>query len=43
MDNDSNAMGALARYWTGLSHDWQAVVLGALVLLVVAAGVPIPW
>ncbi|WP_272913428.1 hypothetical protein [Halococcus sediminicola] len=43
MDNDSNMMRTLARYWTALSHDWQAVVLGALVLLVVAAGVPIPW
>ena len=42
-DGEPSAVGTLARYWAELSHDWQAVVLGAFVLLVVATGVPIPW
>lgn len=40
---ESSATRAVASYWTELPHDWQAVVLGALVLVIVAAGVQIPW
>jgi hypothetical protein len=43
MNDGSSAAGRLARYWTELPHDWQAVVLGALVLVIVATGVQIPW
>lgn len=43
MNDESNAGRTLARYWTELPHDWQAVVLGALVLVIVATGVQIPW
>ncbi|WP_256684549.1 hypothetical protein [Halococcus qingdaonensis] len=40
---ESSAARTLASYWTELPHDWQAVVLGALVLVIVASGVQIPW
>lgn len=43
-DTGPTSMLALAhRTWRRLAHDWQAVVLGALVVVVVFAGVPIPW
>ncbi|MGN8217357.1 hypothetical protein ACTG0T_03255 [Halococcus morrhuae DSM 1307] len=40
---ESSATRTLVSYWTELPHDWQAVVLGALVLVIVATGVQIPW
>lgn len=43
MNDGSSGAGRVAQYWTELPHDWQAVVLGALVLVIVATGVQIPW
>jgi hypothetical protein len=36
-------LGAVRERWTRLDTDWQAVVVGAVVVSAVAAGVPIPW
>ena len=43
VSDESSAARTLVGYWTELPHDWQAVVLGALVLAIVATGVQIPW
>jgi hypothetical protein len=37
------AFAEAARAWRALDDDWQAVVLGALVTLLVALGVDVPW
>lgn len=34
---------AAARKWKQLAHDWQAVLLGLLVVVVVSVGMSIPW
>ena len=47
--NDTNMgdiltiMASAERKWKQLAHDWQAVLLGALMLMFVLAGISIPW
>ena len=33
----------IARWWSELDGGWRAVVLGAVLVAIVWAGVPIPW
>jgi hypothetical protein len=40
---NSDRLGAVHRRWRGLDTDWQSVVIGAVVVSAVAAGVWIPW
>jgi hypothetical protein len=40
---NTDGLGAVRERWRGLDADWQSVVIGAVVVAAVAAGVWIPW
>ena len=39
----TDRLGTVRERWTSLDADWQSVVVGAVVVSAVAAGVYIPW
>ncbi|MGQ5516284.1 hypothetical protein [Halococcus saccharolyticus] len=43
MDDSVPAIAGVAGWWTGLDSGWQAVVLGWVLVVIVRAGVSIPW
>lgn len=39
----TDRLGTVRERWRHLDADWQSVVIGAVVVSAVAAGVHIPW
>ncbi|MDG5777788.1 hypothetical protein VB773_19320 [Haloarculaceae archaeon H-GB2-1] len=39
----SGVAASVVDWWTSLESDWQAVCLGALLVVLVRLGLPIPW
>ena len=43
MTDINQVFNMLAQLWMNLESGWQAVLLGLLAVLIISAGIPIPW